>query len=275
MKSTKNNVKKMFIAMIIVFFFVLTSFGQISISGKIMDESNVPIPYVNIGIKEQGIGTITDREGKFQITLPDKFSNSMISISHVGYKQLNFEVAKMPKEIFLKSHPINLKPITVISKKYKRKVLGNQSKGGLFMSGFSKGDMGGEIGRKFSIKQPSIIEKMGFYVKYNDYDSVILRLKIYTINKKLPDKLISSENLIQISDRSTGHIELTPNIPIEVKVDIIITLELVEHFPADRGHIYFSQSPPFLGNMYYRATSFDKVKKYIGGPMCMYINIKY
>ncbi|WP_276365517.1 TonB-dependent receptor [Chryseolinea sp. H1M3-3] len=54
-----------------------------SISGKITDENNQPLPGVNVLEKGTTNGTVTDSEGKFTLTVVDQ--NAVIVISFIGY----------------------------------------------------------------------------------------------------------------------------------------------------------------------------------------------
>jgi TonB-dependent starch-binding outer membrane protein SusC len=56
---------------------------EISVSGTITDESDSPLPGVNVLVKGTSIGTTSDASGKFTITVPDE--NSVLVISFIGY----------------------------------------------------------------------------------------------------------------------------------------------------------------------------------------------
>ena len=47
------------------------SFAQVRLQGKVVDESNEPIPGANIRVSESLNGTTTDASGKFELNLPD------------------------------------------------------------------------------------------------------------------------------------------------------------------------------------------------------------
>lgn len=58
-------------------------FSQQTITGKVTDESNVPLPGVNVVLKGTGTGTITDTDGNYGIAVPDE--NSILVFSYVGF----------------------------------------------------------------------------------------------------------------------------------------------------------------------------------------------
>jgi len=263
------------LTLLLMLFFTKNSISQTIISAKIVDQSNNAVSYVNVGIAEEGVGTVSDRNGNFELKIPETLSSRYIILSHVGFERLYLNAESIPNIIQMKRSYNLMDSIAVSAKRYKDKELGNRSKSGLLVSGFSSGDLGGEIGRKFNIRQPSLIDKIGFHIKHNVFENVLLRLNFYTIQNNMPDSLISGASIFRVSDKQTGQVEFSLEKPVMVITDIIVTLEMVEHSPAKSGYIYFAQTPPFWGKMYYRETSFDKVKKHRGGPMSMYMNIKY
>lgn len=68
----------------ILFSGIGVSYGQsFRISGQIKDESQVPIPGANVLVKGTVIGTVSDSDGKFSLSVPDQ--NSVLVISFLGY----------------------------------------------------------------------------------------------------------------------------------------------------------------------------------------------
>ena len=52
----------------------------IELNGKIIDqESKNPLPYVNIGVLNQEVGTVSDANGKFDLSIDKEFLNDTIS----------------------------------------------------------------------------------------------------------------------------------------------------------------------------------------------------
>src|SRR6056297_4087052 len=74
----------------IVFFCFLFSLSTglaqtTKISGHVVDaESNTPLPFVNVSLKNTNQGTITDTEGNFDFTA--KLQSDSLEIRYLGYK---------------------------------------------------------------------------------------------------------------------------------------------------------------------------------------------
>lgn len=57
----------------------LTSMAQnITITGTVTDEGNVPIPGVSIVLENTSTGTATDFDGKYTLQVPQRWTSSII-----------------------------------------------------------------------------------------------------------------------------------------------------------------------------------------------------
>jgi len=75
--------------------------------GLVLDEdTKQPIPYVNISILESQIGTSSDYDGSYSLTIEAVDLEKEIKLSSLGYKDTTFLVSN-----FLKLETIKLKPI--------------------------------------------------------------------------------------------------------------------------------------------------------------------
>jgi TonB-linked SusC/RagA family outer membrane protein len=58
---------------------------EFQVSGTVKDEKGVPMPGVTVVVKGTTIGTATDADGNFRLTLPDEQSNGSLVFSFIGY----------------------------------------------------------------------------------------------------------------------------------------------------------------------------------------------
>ena len=77
---------------IIILIFISTACLGQSISGKITDKNNNPIPYANVYLKKTNIGTSTDEKGFYQLKNIKKESYTLI-ISSIGFKTKALKIA--------------------------------------------------------------------------------------------------------------------------------------------------------------------------------------
>ncbi|WP_299060203.1 DUF5686 family protein [uncultured Polaribacter sp.] len=94
--------------------------AQLTIKGKVFDEKNEPLPFVNIIVKKTTLGTTTDFEGKFSITL--KKNNGKIEFSLLGFGSKIEKVTKKTGflKIILKEETSQLNEVIIVSRPKKR-----------------------------------------------------------------------------------------------------------------------------------------------------------
>lgn len=63
---------------------------QLNIRGIIIDENGLPLPGVNIRVKSTGLGTVSDKEGRFSIDIADR--NTLLQFSFIGFITQDIEV---------------------------------------------------------------------------------------------------------------------------------------------------------------------------------------
>lgn len=64
----------------------------IKIEGKVTNSDSLPIPFVHIYISDQSIGTVTNEDGIFRLTLDGKYIKSTLIFSAVGYKNTEIPI---------------------------------------------------------------------------------------------------------------------------------------------------------------------------------------
>lgn len=106
---------KNYIYALAVLFLLLGSSARVSaqqtVSGIIVDQqTNEPIPGVNILIKNSGQGTITDVLGRFQLQAPN---NEPLVVSYLGYKTIEIPASVNVGTIKLKQSSIELNQVVV------------------------------------------------------------------------------------------------------------------------------------------------------------------
>ena len=66
--------------------------AQIPVSGVVVDEKGESLPGVNVQIKGQNKGTVTDIDGKFSISVPD--ASTVLAFSYIGYDRKELKPVK-------------------------------------------------------------------------------------------------------------------------------------------------------------------------------------
>lgn len=95
---------------------VLISSGlaaQITVTGTVFDEAGESLPGVNIILKGQDKGTITDFDGKFSLPVPNV--NSVLVFSYLGYQTVEMKVDRSkPMSVIMKEETKALNEVMVI-----------------------------------------------------------------------------------------------------------------------------------------------------------------
>ncbi|MEM6542832.1 MAG: carboxypeptidase-like regulatory domain-containing protein, partial [Bacteroidota bacterium] len=101
MGQRNNRSLKGYRYVVALFFFLCyaTICAQQDYKGVVLDAtSGQPIPYVNIGILEKSIGTVSDEEGRFHLFVkPNSLDpNMQVLFSALGYETLEISLSNIP-----------------------------------------------------------------------------------------------------------------------------------------------------------------------------------
>ncbi len=99
--------------------------AQDYLRGKVIDEKGEPIPFVNIGIENTYIGTISEMNGDFELKIPEKFVTEVVLFSSIGYHRISIPVkGNIGKviEIVLKENILQLDEIAIVEDKFRPRI---------------------------------------------------------------------------------------------------------------------------------------------------------
>ncbi|MFD0836555.1 carboxypeptidase-like regulatory domain-containing protein [Mariniflexile aquimaris] len=82
---------KFTISLLSIFISLIVHSQEKTITGKVLNfENNEPLAYVNIGIKNKTVGTVSNNNGLFNLSLNDKVTiKDTIIFSYIGFKTEN------------------------------------------------------------------------------------------------------------------------------------------------------------------------------------------
>jgi TonB-linked SusC/RagA family outer membrane protein len=75
-------------------------YAQVTVSGTVTDASNAPVIGATIKVKNSNIGTATDANGKFTLTLPGR--GGTLEISSIGFRTQTIEVSSNNSDLVIK-----------------------------------------------------------------------------------------------------------------------------------------------------------------------------
>jgi hypothetical protein len=261
--------------LIISFLFSIPTFSQKNVNGIVLS-SNLKdtLSYVNIGVLNKDIGTVSDNKGRFELELKEAFLKDSLTFSIIGYKSVIIPIIdfKTQKTIILEEEITELDEVIINNKKYKSKILGNEKpKSFLASVYFSKIEAGNEIGIKVKIKKPTIIETFNIAVLKNEYGLLNLRINFYDLKKGIPNKRINKDNIIIKAEVKDGLITADlSDYELVFKDDFFVSIESLKKIDDNKEIIFAGR---LLNKSFARKTSqasWNKVK--VG--FCIFLNSK-
>lgn len=223
--------------------------AQKTLKGVIKDGATTEnLAYVNIGIVNQNVGTVSDKNGNFSLSISDNIAGEMLKISSIGYQTIIIKVSDFEAQIaknnivYLEKSVAILNEIVIKNKNLKTRVLGNVLERKTVSAGFANNVLGNEIGIIIKIKKkPTFIESFNAIVDYNKYKVFKFRINFYSVKNGLPNATLLQENIIVSSIVKNGLMTIDLNdYNIVMYEDFFVSIELIEqmgegglHFLAD------------------------------------------
>lgn len=221
---------------------------QVDLVGQVIDaDTEEPLPYVNIGLVNQNIGTVTDEAGYFELEVPGNgFADATLRFSMIGFEPQDFTLQEYRDQkiltIPLKEKATALEEVVLTTKKnkYQTKILGNKTTSQLIYAAFTTNKLGNEMG--FLVrgrKNPMILKKFNVSLVENDYGPIRFRLNFYDLKEGLPNETLLNENIIVETDIQSGIVskDLTPY-EIVIDQDFFVAIEWIEDLGP--GKLFFS-----------------------------------
>jgi len=244
-----------YLTTIISIFIFLNSYAQ-KFSGQVIDNTNnEPISYVNIGVLGKNIGTVSDKDGRFQLELNDKFNNDTLRLSRIGYESLNFKISDYKNKftnggsdrIKLMTKIYKISEVVVRPKKTKTFTLGNFCKStSCYGDAFYSRELGTEIGVVMQLPnrmKKAYLKSFRFYVTEFTYDKFPMRLNIYNLKNGLPENNILKEPIF-IDITSTGEYVIDlKKYDIITNDDFFVSLEYYRVANEKEGKLVFCADP--------------------------------
>ena len=104
-------------------------FGQKTVTGKVTDETNNPLPNVSVTVKGTSNGTVTDANGNFSLNVPA--GRNLIEVSNVGYGTQEISVSGKTSvgtiSLVADSHTLNEVVVTGYTSQLKKDITGSVS----------------------------------------------------------------------------------------------------------------------------------------------------
>ncbi|NME70394.1 carboxypeptidase-like regulatory domain-containing protein [Flammeovirga aprica] len=252
-----------FFSLFILLFIHQLTYSQTAFNGQIKsEESDNVIPYVNIGLADKGIGTISDQKGNFVLKIPSGIDEKeIVTFSCIGYKTKGISIEKLhhTSEILLKKDTVFLETVSVTSENHKEKNPKPKKLGkaytllAFFHNNFfiygevESNHIGKERGMILPVKKNCLLQSLNFHVSSNEYRFVKFRLHFYTIENGEPAELINDQDIIfKIENQFRGwhKVDLKPySIHLDKSLENVgVSLQWIDSENTDKESKFFSIS---------------------------------
>jgi len=240
-------------------------FSQTQITGKVIDTNDKsPLAYVNIGIKEKNIGTVSKEDGSFSIDIPSEHQSDILTFSIVGYYESNLSIKDLtPKGnvvIQLKEKPTQLEEVIVTGKKLVEKKYGIKKRGAIhFTDGIFKKDDSFEIGQVIRLGNAlAQITSLNLHINSSRLDSANFRINIYRydVDENIPKERIIEKSIIQRHTVKEGWLKLDlSDYNILIKGNVLVSLEFIPETEKDVKQIFYEVKIGGSSKSFFRKTS--------------------
>ncbi|MHA7864915.1 SusC/RagA family TonB-linked outer membrane protein [Flagellimonas marinaquae] len=120
--------KKTILTFLLAFTVSIIGYSQVTFTGQVVDENNIPLPGASVVVKGGSVGTATDFDGNFEIELPQ--GGETLVISYIGYIAQELEtVGKTSAAVVLQpdSQQLDEVVVTALGIEREKKSLGYAS----------------------------------------------------------------------------------------------------------------------------------------------------
>ncbi len=243
--------------------------------GRLVDaETKQAIPYVNIGVFQKNIGTVSDENGYFVLGFSDySTASDSIIFSHIGYQTVKYTISQLLKsvgDIPLYPESTLLQEVSIKPKKMAKKFLGRNGKGlGLmhfnFYTFYEKevdDRLGKEAGVLLPVKRDCFLNELQMNISSNEFSNLKFRLNLYKVVDGIPTELIMPKEVIfEIKEGYVGLYSLdlrSYNLYLSKDMGLVAaTIQWVESKKTKPDSKYFSLYSSLSANssFIYRAKS--------------------
>lgn len=239
------------------------------VKGVVLDaKTSAPIPYVNIGVPNEGVGTVADAKGQFTLA-------GVRTAASILFTANAYEPFAVPRASFPESGEIRLSPIgrgfheqvsVTANAPADAKIFGHAYEGRGYGVGFGSALLGSEIGARIKIDKPTFIESASFTVAHTGGENFLYRVNVYDFSgEEVGEKLLKHDVILEAEQkRGTMTVDLREQ-NFVVKNDVLLTLEWIRgDLEMGNSNVMFRGRSGTKANLYLKLTSqmpFQQIKR--------------
>lgn len=152
-------------------------------------DSRQTIEFVNIGIVGKNIGTVSNTNGVFKISLDKEMDADTLLFSAIGYEPQLIKIAdlrnKPCNKIYLKKKAYDISEVVIKPRNFTEKTLGVTDRNNKVIAGFKDNHQGYECGIRLEIQKSAILKQVKINISTCTYDSIFYRLNVYSAGEDM------------------------------------------------------------------------------------------
>jgi pimeloyl-ACP methyl ester carboxylesterase len=229
-----------------------STFAQTAMFKGVTVDANtqLPLPYVSIGIKNKPVGTVSDSTGRYLLSYlaTDIEEKDSIFFAAVGYQTVKMSwpaYTKSDKTIKLLEAATMLQTVDIKAKPFEVKNYGRSSASLIFFPAMYKNiprqsdEKGREQASILKIDQHVYLRKLTFKINRRSFKRIKLRMNVYNVKDGLPDRSILGKDVVfdvtgttEIGMPRAESIDLRPyQIYIKGQKEIAVSLAILDLEP--------------------------------------------
>ncbi len=228
--------------------------------------THAALPYVNIGVVDQDLGTVADEQGRYTLAFQKSLATATVRISSLGYAPRNLTLAELAAQpnVGLAPEAVALAEVQVRGKAQFRRThtLGNTGNAEMASNTLGSNSLGSQVGTVIKLsRQPTRIVNAVFNIARKSPGQVTFRVNIYRLGpdglptevKLLPREVIVTSPIV----RGPITVDLSAD-QLVLNEDFFLAIELLKwDNPAPNGSEFaFSAALGYFHNeIYHRYTS--------------------
>jgi hypothetical protein len=261
---------------IVVILFIINACvlsGQSLVEATLLDNVNkTAVEYASVGIAGSRIGTLTNSDGFFSLSISDKYKEGKVTLSHVNYESLIIKLSDLLKAdtIWMKQSNQIFPTIEVTESALgKGRILGKSRNRTSATFRFASNKAGTELAARIDTKGKSVlVKKLNFNIARNDFPKAEFRVHLYPISsdRKTVKKDMFVENIVSSFHEKSGTFSvdvLEENIVLSSNESYLISIEWLNDMEGEENElIQFAAGIGFKRNIHFKHATFSKWKKY-------------
>ena len=252
-----------------------------TVHGKVVDSKGQALEYANIGIEGKDFGTMSFRDGLFELGIPYRHRNDTLSFLYIGFERERKPIETMDgfRTIELFENVYSLDEVTVTAKQPKRQRIGIRIHNNMFGAPALHTERAILMKpRKLPVKIEKLNITFSWVNQQQQDDSVYFRVKFYAVTDDgFPGENLSTQNIVikHLVKQGWNELDLY-HYNIVLKENFFVSIEWLSDLDKKADiRLFYGAVMMRPSAIFSRQTSFGAWNKIQGGQYSMNLQVLY